>query len=108
MSKNKFGIPGILFSPTPSPTPVPGGNVIGGGTAQNGLGNNDLPMSFNEWVNANLWSFYDEQNDKGTPGQPDMYDYGMWWADCDYSREQWELSGNDPNDYNTYVGPYLW
>lgn len=109
MSKNKFGIPGILFSPTPSP--VPGGNVIGGGTAQGGQGNNDLPMDYNTWAGTNIYEFYDGMH-TGDPedvtGGPDMFDYGMWWADCDYSYAQWEALGYDQNQWNKYVKPFLW
>ncbi|MBR4634808.1 MAG: hypothetical protein IKO51_00405 [Clostridia bacterium] len=105
MSKNKFGIPGIVFEASPSPT-----GVIGGGTAQDGLGNNDLPMNFNAWATHpdNLWQFYDQQNDKGTSGQPDMYDYGMWFADCDYSLAQWKALGYSEEDFGIYVVPYQW
>ena len=106
MSKNKFGIPGILFNPTPSP--VPGGNVIGGGTAQGGQGNNDLPMSYDDFCNnQQLWAFYDQQSN-GTPNQADWDDYGMWWADCDYSLDQWKALGYSEEDFNTFVLPYQW
>ncbi|MBQ2111480.1 MAG: hypothetical protein II191_07035 [Clostridia bacterium] len=100
MSKNKFGIPGILFNPTPSP--VPGAGVIGGGTAQGGQGNNDLPMSFEAWMQeADLVSFYDELYN--SDGSPDKYEYYMWWIDCEYTYEQWmAVPGNTAAEWNEF------
>lgn len=102
MSKNKFGIPGIVFEANPSPT-----GVIGGGTVQAGQGNNDLPMTFEAWSqNAELVSFYDSLGDG--MNDPDWEEYGMWWADCDYSFAQWEALGYTQQQWNDFVAPNLW
>ena len=99
MSKNKFGIPGIVFEANPSPT-----GVIGGGTAQGGQGHNDLPVSWSVWSTdpsySDLWDFYDELGIAN--GSPDKYEYFLWWIDCDYTLEQWTAVGNTVDEWNTF------
>ncbi len=102
MSKNKFGMPGILFESTPLPSPT---GVVGGGSAQGGQGNNDLPMSYDDWSqNPDIFGFYDVNSDNAG----DWDEYGRWWADCDYSYDQWVALGYDQQKWDTYVKPHLW
>ena len=101
MSKNKFGIPGILFSPTPTPGPT---GVIGGGSNQGSQGHNDLPMTFEAFcADTELWQFIDDMNENGDPGIADWYDYGLWWSECNFTLDQWKALKYSEEDYNTYV-----
>lgn len=96
--KKSFEIPFILRSEGADPT-----SVIGGGTGQGGLGDPTQPMSYSAWAASSIASEYDEHEPEG----PDMYDYGLWWAECGFTQEQWESIGNNPTDWTTYVVPNL-
>ena len=108
MSKNKFGIPGILFNPTPSP--VPGAGVIGGGTAQGGLHSGDstpaplVPMSFTAWASSGFAAAYDFNADGNTEqNEANMYEYGLWWFEQGFTEDQWNSCDNDGWSFSQYV-----
>lgn len=83
MSKNSFGLPGIvLFQSNPQPT-----SDVGNGSAQGHMGSQATPMSFEQWSQTNLWQYYDELGDGGN--DPDGQEYGMWWIECGFTHEQW-------------------
>ncbi len=100
--KKAFAIPFILNSQ--------GGTkdgVIGGGTGQSGSDPIGNAMSFTEWAQSNYWQTYDQDYGNGD-GIADMAEYGMWWADCEFTYDQWINAGNSQQDWEEFVVPNQW
>lgn len=87
MSMYKFGLPVILSSRGLGDDDGEG-DVIGGGSAQGGIGGNGgnktpFACSFDTWSEK-------FRSDTYKDGLIDFNDYGQWWADSGLDMEAWE------------------
>ena len=96
--KKSFEIPFILRTNNDENGSVIGGASLGHGDPTNG------PMTYTAWSASPIAAEYDEHV---PPVGPDMYDYGLWWAESGFTEQQWEEYDNNPADWVTYVEPYL-
>ena len=99
--KKSFAIPFILNSQSGTK-----GGEIGGGTGQGGSDPIGGAMSFVAWAQSSYWQTYDQDYGDGD-GIADMEEYGLWWADCEFTLQQWLDAGNSQADWTTYVAPHL-